>query len=100
MGVRPHRDFEEASILLQDADPDSVAVQIPVGGPEGKPFYVSGLYDNVLKIMARLRNRLGLDGFTYLIHLDSEHGISPENFAQGDWGVDDGKDIVLTDDDL
>lgn len=97
-GFRPHRDFEEASILLQDADPDAVDISIPVGGPDGKPMFVSGPYDNVPKIMARLTHLLGPDGFTHLIGIDPDRGIFLENVEAMDWGVDDGKDIILTDD--
>lgn len=51
---RPHPDYAEAAILLGDADPTVVKETIPVGGPEGKPFFVSGPYDNVEKIMRHL----------------------------------------------
>jgi len=98
-GFRPHRDFEEASILLQDADPDAVETSIPVGGPDGKPMFRSGPYDNVPKIMARLTHQLGPDGFTYLISIDPDQGIFLDNAEAIDWGMDDGKDIILTDDD-
>ncbi|HOU15871.1 MAG TPA: hypothetical protein PKZ84_22430 [Anaerolineae bacterium] len=98
-GFRPHRDYEDASILLQDADPDAVDVEIPVGGPDGKPRFVSGPYDNVPKIMARLMHQLGPGGFTHVIGIDPDHGVFLNNAQMLDWGEDDGKDIVLTDDD-
>lgn len=97
-GFRPHRDFQEASILLEDADPDSVDVEISVGGPDGKPLFMSGPYDDVRRIMARLTNRLGPDGFTHLIGLDPEGEVFLDDADMVDWGVDDGEDIVLTDD--
>ncbi len=97
-GFRPHRDYEDASILLQDADPDAVDVEISVGGPDGKPMFMSGPYDNVPKIMARLTHLLGPDGFTCLLRIDPDRGMFLDGDETLDWGVDDGKDIVLTDD--
>ncbi len=97
-GFRPHRDYEEASILLQDADPDSVDVEVAVGGPDGKPNYIAGPYDDVHKIMARLTHQLGPTGFTYIIDISPEQGIFLEDAPTIDWGADDGKDIILTDD--
>ena len=75
-GFRPHADYREAAILLGDADPDAVTEEIAVGGPEGKPFYVSGPYDNPEKIMAQLRRKVGPDGFHFMYAL----GGSPDDF--------------------
>jgi len=44
-------------------------VPIPLGGREGKPFFVAGPYDNVDRIMAKLRRKLGEDGFHFMIPL-------------------------------
>jgi len=96
-GFRPHRDFQEASILLEDAHPDSVDVEITVGGPDGKPMFMSGPYDDVPRIMARLMRQLGSDGFTHLIGIDHDRGIFLDKAETLDWGVDDGEEIVLTD---
>ncbi|MEA3396656.1 MAG: hypothetical protein U9R05_04265 [Chloroflexota bacterium] len=75
-GFRPHADYREAAILLGDADPDAVTEEIPVGGPEGKPLYVSGPYDNPEKIMAHLRRKVGPDGFNSVYAIDGP----PEGF--------------------
>lgn len=86
LGFRPHPDYEEAAILLDEADPRTVTEEIPVGGPEGKPFYVPGPYDNAPRIMAQLERKLGPDGFYSL------HGLGPaaetgaeEDAAWADW---------------
>lgn len=75
-GFRPHADYREAAILLGDADPDAVTEEIAVGGSDGKPFYVSGPYDNPEKIMAQLRRAVGPDGFHCVYAL----GGPPDDF--------------------
>jgi hypothetical protein len=89
-GFRPHRDYLEASILLQDADPDSVDIEIPVGGPEGKPYFFAGPYDNTVKILARLRQQLGPDGFNYMMPIGADAGLLLD---------DDEDELFLWDDD-
>ncbi len=71
---RPHRDYAEAAIMLGDADPAVFTEPIPVGGTEGKPFFVSGPYDNPDKIMAHLNRLLGAEGFHYMAAIDPETG--------------------------
>ncbi len=71
---RPHPDYAEAAILLGDADPDAVEEPIPVGGPEGKPFFIAGPYDNVDKIITHLTRLLGQDGFRFMAPVDIETG--------------------------
>lgn len=97
-GFRPHRDYLEASILLQDADPDSVDVEIPVGGPEGKPFFIAGPYDNADKIRARLTQQLGPGGFNYWLPIDPDSEFLRAGDAELDWD-DDEDELFLWDDD-
>jgi hypothetical protein len=68
-GFKPHRDYRQAAPILGNADPDACDEEIPLGY-EGKPLYISGPYDNVSAIMAKLQRAVGPDGFTYLAHLD------------------------------
>lgn len=69
LGFRMHPDAVEAMPILGDANPDACDVPIPLGGPDGKPMYIAGPYDNVQAIMNRLLRTLGPDGFYYLIPL-------------------------------
>ncbi|HNT77146.1 MAG TPA: hypothetical protein PKH77_19215 [Anaerolineae bacterium] len=94
LDLHPHRDYREASILLRDAEPDALVPTVPVGGPEGKPFFVAGPYDNTERIMAHLMRRLGPEGFHYLMPMgpDMEFmDMDEEEFE--DW------EIVEPDDD-
>ena len=68
----PNRDYHQAKLVLGDANPDACYVRIPLGGPEGKPFFISGPYDNVDKILAKLYKHAGPDGFHYVAHLSPD----------------------------
>lgn len=72
LGFRSHRDYRDASVLLRDAAPDTVEEDIPVGGPEGKPFFIAGPYDNAERIMGFLTRKLGPEGFNYMMQLDPD----------------------------
>lgn len=69
IGFRPNRDYGDALLLSGDADPDACEVPIPLG-MDGKPCFISGPYDNVPRIMAKLERAVGPDGFHYLVGLE------------------------------
>lgn len=94
-GFRPYRDYLEASILLQDADPDAFDIEISVGGPEGKPFFIAGPYDNAEKIMTRLRQQLGPEGFNFMVPIDPETGFFLNENEDELFLWDDGDDGIL-----
>jgi hypothetical protein len=69
LGFSPNRDTRDAQLVLGDADPDACDIEIPLGR-DGKPFFVSGPYDNVDRIMDKLTRKLGPDGFHYMIGIE------------------------------
>ncbi len=75
LGFRPHPDSADAMLVLGEANPDACDVPIPLGGPEGKPLYVAGPYDNVQAIMNRLLRKLGPDGFHYVVMLRDKDSV-------------------------
>ncbi len=75
LGFKPHKDYKVASILLKDAEVEELKDEIPVGGPDGKPYFIAGPYDNVDKIMQKLLNKLGPGGFYYLAPVDGPEGL-------------------------
>jgi hypothetical protein len=77
LGFRPHPDYRLAAPLLEGLDPGEYLDEVPCGGSDGKPLYVAGPHDDVPRIMARLRRRLGDDG----LHFVSPMGGSP-SFAR------------------
>jgi len=72
LGIEPHRDYRKASAILGDADPTACPDTIPLGGPDGKPFYVAGPYDNAKRIVSTLNRTLGPDGYTYIVPLGGD----------------------------
>jgi hypothetical protein len=67
LGFDPHPDFAEVEPLLAGAQPGLCDVPVPVGGDEGKPFFVAGPHDDAQAIMATLSRRLGRDGFHFIV---------------------------------
>ncbi|MBP8862818.1 MAG: hypothetical protein KBH71_01040 [Anaerolineae bacterium] len=82
---QPHRDYAEAAILLGDADPAAVTEEIPVGGLEGKPFFVAGPYDNPTKIIAHLERLLGPEGYYFMAPFDPATGMFLKPEEGEDW---------------
>jgi hypothetical protein len=75
LGFRPDPDYRDAMPVLGDADPDACDVPIPLGGKEGKPFFIAGPYDNVDQIMAKLTRKLGPDGFHFLVPIGGDEEV-------------------------
>jgi hypothetical protein len=73
-GFKPHADYHQARPVLEGADPDAAAVDVPLG-IEGKPYFVSGPYDNVQAIMNKLTRAVGEGNFHYTV------GISGDSLA-------------------
>ncbi|MCX7851585.1 MAG: hypothetical protein RMN24_04850 [Anaerolineae bacterium] len=67
LGFRPNPDLPQALAVLGPANPDACPEDIPMGGPEGKPFFIAGPYDNVAKILAKLEAAVGRGHFHYLL---------------------------------
>lgn len=72
LGFRPHPDAADAMLVLGEANPDACDIPVPLGGPEGKPLYIAGPYDNAQAIINRLTRKLGPDGFHYFVALMDE----------------------------
>lgn len=72
LGFKPDPDYRDAILVLGDADPDACDVPIPLGGPEAKPLFIAGPYDDVDRIMAQLTRKLGPGGFHYLVPISGD----------------------------
>ena len=70
LGFKPDFVFNQAEIFLDGAHPETCAIPVPVGDPEGKPFYMSGPYDDIDRVLATLRRTVGEGNFHYLIEVE------------------------------
>ncbi len=68
LGFNPHKDAAMALKILGDAQPENCAQTIPLG-KDGKPFFVSGPYDDVDAIMRTLNRNVGEGNYEVLIIL-------------------------------
>lgn len=73
-GFSPDPDYQDAMVMLKDADPDACDLEIPLG-KDGKPFFIAGPYDDVERIMAKLTKAVGPGGFLYLVPLGGDEEI-------------------------
>jgi hypothetical protein len=65
-GFKPQKDFKWSRLILEKRGVLKEPYQLTFGR-DGKPFYVSGPYDNVQAIIARLEKTVGPGNYDYLI---------------------------------
>lgn len=96
LGFKPHADFELAQYVLDppDAHPRSGEIEF---GKDGKPFYVSGPYDDVDAIMSHLFHTQGPDDFHFMTRVDPTTG---EFFEEDEDDGEEGEEGEDEDDDL
>ena len=63
LGFEPHPDFEQVSGELGAWEPTGV-VRF---GREGQPYFVQGVRDNAMRILATLERSVGEGNFHYLV---------------------------------
>jgi len=67
LGFSPHPDYAQAAQMLDGADPDAAKQRVPVGGKDGKPYFIAGPHDNVARILAQLDKAVGPGNFQYTV---------------------------------
>ena len=89
LGFRPHPDVRAALDLLGPAQPCDV--EVPLGGPEGKPFFVCGPDDDPERIVGQLASRFGPEGFHFIAPLPFGGAFDVASEEDDDWasGPDD-----------
>ncbi|MBC8160068.1 MAG: hypothetical protein H7Z42_02525, partial [Roseiflexaceae bacterium] len=80
LGFKPDPIFAQAQHLLSGADADACATPVPTGGPEGKPFFVAGPYDDPRRIVDHLTRTVGAGNFHYLVGVGGEELELPADF--------------------
>ena len=66
-GFKPDPVFAQAEPLLNGANSAACRTPVKTGGPEGKPLFINGPYDDVNKIIAQLQRTVGEGNFHYMI---------------------------------
>ncbi len=64
--LQPHRDFERTQPQLGDRPKTLIDMEF---GRDGKPFYMSGPYDNPHKILEKLQKHAGEGNFHFMSHI-------------------------------
>lgn len=80
LGIRPHRDAEQAIAVLAGARPDACPVDIPLGGPNGRPVYVAGPYDDVARIVRQLDEGVGPGNYDCVIVLKPDDDLMTDDW--------------------
>ena len=71
-GFEPHPDFERATRVLDPPDAHPFTHKLEFG-KDGKPFYISGPFDDIDHIMSTLQRTAGEGNYHFLTHID-EYG--------------------------
>lgn len=77
LGFKPHADYYDAAPFLEGANPDACPAEIPLG-LDGKPFFVSGPFDNVPRIMGTLNKAVGPGNFDFTIGVPADLPLRDE----------------------
>ena len=73
-GFKPHQDYQLAKFILEPPDAYRPTHKLEFG-KDGKPFYVSGPYDNAKAIVAQLERTAGSGNYDYIVGFGD-----PKNF--------------------
>ncbi|NET31117.1 MAG: DNA-binding response regulator [Cyanothece sp. SIO1E1] len=72
LGLQPHADFEKARSHLGQWD-DQLQLEF---GRDGKPFYISGPYDDPQKIVSALRENVGEGNYDFIAGMEPTDKLS------------------------
>ena len=76
IGFKPHKDTKQAFLVLGDTHPEKYAdLEVPVGGEDGKPFFVAGPYDDVNRITRILNRKVGEGNYLYIMPIPPDAEI-------------------------
>lgn len=67
LGFRPNRDTGDALKVMGETHPENCTVEIPLGGEDGRPFFIAGPYDDPDRIMRILDRKVGQGNYTFLV---------------------------------
>lgn len=85
LGFRPNRDIDKAYMVLGDAHPERCQTFIPLGGDDGKPFFVNGPYDDIERILRVLNRKVGKGNYHFLYVAGDVDDFGDEDWEGDDW---------------
>jgi hypothetical protein len=103
-GFRPQRDFVDSQLILEMRGTLAETYDLTFG-KDGKPYFISGPYDNVPLILGRLEKHPGPGNYNLLINVDPlDLDLDPLDldldgeepgaaYVLADEGLDDGDDL-------
>lgn len=74
LGIAPHSDYKKAARVFGGIDPKASEASFTYG-KDGKPFYISGPYDNSERILAILRNKLDPGDFHFIEEISKDEEL-------------------------
>ena len=80
LGFKPDSVFPQAQHLLSGSDPAACATPVQTGGPEGKPLFVAGPYDDPRRIVDQLTRTVGAGNFHYVVGFGEDELELPADF--------------------
>ena len=92
LGFKPEKDWKLSQMILEDDTEDIELIELEFGR-DGKPYFISGPYDNVNAIVAKLNKSVGVGNYDYLMQ------IGGNDFYDYDYDDDDDDDEDYDDDD-
>lgn len=81
LGFEPHPDFEPSRHVL-GTEEFSRTRSLRFGGPEGKPLYIAGPDDDAPAVLGKLRERLGENGFDFIMPADDWGAVEKDEDRQ------------------
>ncbi|MBN1927565.1 MAG: hypothetical protein JW798_17155 [Prolixibacteraceae bacterium] len=85
-GFKPHKDFSLTKYILEEDTNDIELIDIECGY-KGKPFYMRGPSENIVKanqIVAQLMKTAGPGNFDYMLNLDDDHYDDVDEYENED----------------
>ena len=91
LGFKPDKDIRDAYLIMGEVHPENCAIEIPVGGKDGRPFFFAGPYDNVERIMRTLDRKVGPGNYHFFAPLGDPMMFDDDEFD--DWEDEDDNDV-------
>lgn len=83
LGFRPDKDIKQALAVMGETHPEQCDTNVPLGGPDGKPLFIAGPYDNPERIIRILERKVGPGNYDYIMPLDPDTILfADEDFAE------------------